>query len=199
MKKIIKQLEIKVRGASNRDFFEIKEIAKSSFIGFRNWQSLPSTEHYRLNYPMKTRYGLMNVSVLENKHGNIASYIYYQYRPNDEVYLMEIAAKTPKIRDRVPLAGTILLGYALDAAIKRGCKQGTLNVVDDKRNVLQGKKGCSCAKLIHFYNKFGYKEQKEDPGYTSNGGRRYLEDVWMVAFDLKDSLLKINKHLEMYV
>ncbi len=181
---VVEKSDITVRPVKARDFVLIKQITANSFPIPKNWTLRKDlTGHYEVDFPRNTQLGQMHVIVAENTRNKVAGYAYYQFRQNGDMYLRELAAQPHDKRDKVPLAGTLLLGAALKHALFYGCVgQATLNIHrPDRYARLESENPGKEWDLVRYYEKWGYRVQPNAVGYRSDGSNRRNGDIWMVA------------------
>jgi hypothetical protein len=161
------------------DLPAVERLARSSFPAPRGWAERPENlARYRPGYPRITPQGVLNVIAAGTARHRLAGHAYFQWRPNGDVYLCELAARPPDPADRVRLAGTLLLGFLIGASLEQGCRGlATLNVQAAHRGGADGG-----ADPVPFYERLGYVVQPAAAGgYTVSGKPRRPGDVWMAA------------------
>ena len=143
--------------------------------------SARNTAHYRPGWRPDPAIGAMHIRVAEDGRGRVVAYVYYQTRPEGELYLREIAAGPPDWGAKVPYAGTTLLGYALEDAWERGLRgQATLNVLGPHRVASDAAGGRTRWRdPVAYYERFGYEVQAGVRGRLADGSLGYAEDTWM--------------------
>ena len=178
------RLGLNVRSPADGDFRRIEEIARSSFtVPVWLMEFEENRVHYHRDWLMCDESGKRHIAVAFGPRGRPAGYVYYVVRHDREVYIKELAATPPDSEDRIPLAGTCVLGYALADALSRGgVDTVVLNVPYAHRDTLSSADGRVVWRSpVGYYTRFGFAIQRDHAGYTVSGGRRSEGDTWMRA------------------
>jgi hypothetical protein len=183
---------LRLRPAASPDYVAIEQIAWASFPTIRGLLAKPTNRaHYDPGWTevVIDHFGAVVVSVAENRRGRVCAYCYKQFRPGGELYIKEIAAIPPDPADRVALAGTLLLGRAVEEALRRvGPGRVAVNIPAPLRGDIHDP--------VPYYERLGFASDSLAPGYTATSADRpFSSDAWLTG-DLAALLAAIHAFAE---
>ncbi len=176
-----KVFRLTVRTASPSDADALEGLYGASFPSGAAMQLLAGTNsRYRTEYPAPTHDGNLHLVVAENESERVAAFAMYELRFDGNLHLAELAAIPPDVDDKVRRAGTVLMLYVIEHAIRDRCTGlATLNVKSSTNADRPGDQTTNGS--IAFYQNLGYRVAPGAQGYTARGEQRQDVDHWMAG------------------